>query len=51
MTENRALKLGDETQIIRWYDYPLPSDPGTEDGGFPYAAKRAPASNHPTSNT
>ncbi|NEA36014.1 hypothetical protein [Streptomyces sp. SID13031] len=37
ITENRALPLGDATQILRWYDYPLPSDPGSEDGGFPYA--------------
>lgn len=37
MTENRTLALGDGTRIIRWYDYPLPSDPGSEDGGFPYA--------------
>ncbi|WBQ05843.1 hypothetical protein [Kribbella sp. CA-293567] len=37
LTENRALPLGDATRIIRWYDYPLPSDPGSEDGGFPYA--------------
>jgi hypothetical protein len=37
MTENRTLPLGDGTRIIRWYDYPLPSDPGSEDGGFPYA--------------
>lgn len=37
LTENRALSLGDATQILRWYDYPLPSDPGSEAGGFPYA--------------
>ncbi|MEU4396421.1 hypothetical protein [Kribbella sp. NPDC023855] len=37
ITENRALSLGDATQILRWYDYPLPTDPGSEDGGFPYA--------------
>ena len=37
LTENRSLAVGDGTRIIRWYDYPLPSDPGSEDGGFPYA--------------
>ncbi|GAA1554060.1 hypothetical protein GCM10009789_04380 [Kribbella sancticallisti] len=37
MTENRTLALGDGTRIIRWFDYPLPSDPGSEAGGFPYA--------------
>jgi len=37
LTENRTLSLGDQTRILRWYDYPLPSDPGSEDGGFPYA--------------
>ena len=37
LTENRAIALGDATSILRWYDYPLPSDPGSEDGGFPYA--------------
>jgi hypothetical protein len=37
ITENRTLPLGDATQLLRWYDYPLPSDPGSEDGGFPYA--------------
>jgi hypothetical protein len=37
LTENRTLAFGDGTRIIRWYDYPLPSDPGSEDGGFPYA--------------
>ena len=25
------------TRVIRWYDYPLPNDPGSEAGGFPYA--------------
>jgi hypothetical protein len=39
-TENRTLPLGDATAIVRWYDYPLPSDPGSEDGGFPYAVTR-----------
>jgi hypothetical protein len=37
LAENRTIKLGDATSILRWYDYPLPSDPGSEDGGFPYA--------------
>ncbi|WP_157979889.1 hypothetical protein [Kribbella monticola] len=37
LTENRTLAVGDATSILRWYDYPLPSDPGSEDGGFPYA--------------
>lgn len=37
LTENRTLPLGDATQLLRWYDYPLPSDQGSEDGGFPYA--------------
>ncbi|QNE19551.1 hypothetical protein F1D05_18540 [Kribbella qitaiheensis] len=37
LTENRTLAAGDATSILRWYDYPLPSDPGSEDGGFPYA--------------
>ncbi|MEV8373837.1 hypothetical protein AB0P21_13920 [Kribbella sp. NPDC056861] len=37
LTENRGLPLGNATQLLRWYDYPLPSDPGSEDGGFPYA--------------
>ncbi|WP_157630784.1 hypothetical protein [Kribbella catacumbae] len=37
LTENRTLPLGDATQLLRWYDYPLPSDPGSEDGGFPSA--------------
>ncbi len=37
LTENRTLPLGDATQLLRWYDYPLPSDPGSEDGGFPHA--------------
>jgi hypothetical protein len=37
LTESRAIALGDATSILRWYDYPLPSDPGSEDGGFPYA--------------
>jgi hypothetical protein len=37
LTENRSVKIGDATRILRWYDYPLPSDPGSEDGAFPYA--------------
>lgn len=37
VTENRVLAVGDATHILRWYDYPLPNDPGSEDGGFPYA--------------
>jgi hypothetical protein len=37
LTENRTLPVGDATQVLRWHDYPLPSDPGSEDGGFPYA--------------
>ncbi|MEV6284194.1 hypothetical protein [Kribbella sp. NPDC051770] len=40
VTENRAIAVGDATRIVRWYDYPLPSDPGSEDGGFPYAVTR-----------
>jgi hypothetical protein len=40
ITEDRAIALGDATRIVRWYDYPLPSDPGSEDGGFPYAVTR-----------
>jgi hypothetical protein len=40
LTENRTLPLGDATVILRWYDYPLPSDPGSEPGGFPYAVTR-----------
>jgi hypothetical protein len=40
LTENRTLPLGDATTILRWYDYPLPSDPGSEPGGFPYAVTR-----------
>ena len=40
LTENRTLPLGDATAILRWYDYPLPSDPGSEPGGFPYAITR-----------
>ena len=40
LTENRTLALGDATTILRWYDYPLPNDPGSEDGGFPYAVTR-----------
>lgn len=40
MTENRKLALGDETAILRWYVYPLPADPGSEPGGFPYAVTR-----------
>lgn len=34
---NDTKPSGDATQLLRWYDYPLPSDPGSEDGGFPYA--------------
>lgn len=39
ITENRVVKgaSGDLTQVIRWYDYPKPNDPGSEAGGFPYA--------------
>ncbi|MGW7679440.1 hypothetical protein ACWGID_01785 [Kribbella sp. NPDC054772] len=39
ITENRMVKgaSGDRTQVIRWYDYPKPNDPGSEAGGFPYA--------------
>jgi hypothetical protein len=37
LVESRTVALGDATSILRWYDYPLPSDPGSEDGGFPYA--------------
>jgi hypothetical protein len=37
LAESRTVALGDATSILRWYDYPLPSDPGSEDGGFPYA--------------
>ncbi|MDX6241023.1 MAG: hypothetical protein QOG10_5847 [Kribbellaceae bacterium] len=37
LTENRSIEVGDATRILRWYDYPLPSDPGSEDGAFPYA--------------
>lgn len=39
LTENRVVKgaSGDLTQVIRWYDYPKPNDPGSEAGGFPYA--------------
>ncbi|ADB35738.1 hypothetical protein Kfla_6746 [Kribbella flavida DSM 17836] len=40
ITEDRTLALGDATRIVRWYDYPLPSDPGSEAGGFPYAVTR-----------
>jgi len=40
LTEYRTLPLGDATTILRWYDYPLPSDPGSEPGGFPYAVTR-----------
>jgi len=40
LTENRTLPLGDATTILRWYDYPLPNDPGSEPGGFPYAITR-----------
>jgi hypothetical protein len=32
-----AVKAGDATTILRWYDYPLPNDPGSEAGTFPYA--------------
>ncbi|WP_433017364.1 hypothetical protein [Kribbella sp. CA-294648] len=31
------VKVGDATTILRWYDYPLPNDPGSEAGTFPYA--------------
>jgi hypothetical protein len=37
LTANRSVKVGDATRILRWYDYPLPSDPGSEDGSFTYA--------------
>ena len=39
ITENRVVRgaSGDLTQVIRWYDYPKPNDPGSEAGGFPYA--------------
>jgi hypothetical protein len=37
LTENRSVKVGDATRILRWYDYPLPSDPGSEDGSFTHA--------------
>jgi len=40
LTESRTLPLGDATTILRWYDYPLPTDPGSEPGGFPYAVTR-----------
>ncbi|GAA1678706.1 hypothetical protein GCM10009745_22930 [Kribbella yunnanensis] len=40
LTENRTLAVGDATAILRWYDYPKPNDPGSEDGGFPYAVTR-----------
>jgi hypothetical protein len=40
LTENRTLALGDATAIMRWYDYPLKSDQGSEDSGFPYAVTR-----------
>ncbi|GAA1542390.1 hypothetical protein [Kribbella lupini] len=40
ITEDRAVAVGDATRIVRWYDYPLPSDQGSEDGGFPYAVTR-----------
>lgn len=40
LTENRTIAAGDATSILRWYDYPLPSDPGSEDGGFPHAVTR-----------
>jgi hypothetical protein len=40
LTENRKLELGDETTMLRWYDYPLPNDFGSEDGGFPYGVTR-----------
>jgi hypothetical protein len=38
LTDNRVVAgaSGDGTVVIRWYDYPLPSDPGSEDGAFPY---------------
>ncbi|MET9318215.1 hypothetical protein ABZX12_40880 [Kribbella sp. NPDC003505] len=38
ITENRVVKgAAGPTRVIRWYDYPLPNDPGSEAGGFPYA--------------
>jgi hypothetical protein len=37
LTENRSVKVGDASRILRWYDYPLPSDPGSEDGSFTHA--------------
>lgn len=40
LSENRTLAVGDATAILRWYDYPKPNDPGSEDGGFPYAVTR-----------
>lgn len=41
VTEDRAVAAGDATRIVRWYDYPLPSDLGSEDGGFPFAITRS----------
>lgn len=32
-----SVRAGDATTILRWYDYPLPNDPGSEAGTFPYA--------------
>jgi hypothetical protein len=37
ITENRRIVAGDATTILRWWDYALPSDPGSENGAFPYA--------------
>ena len=41
LTENRTIAAGDATTILRWYDYPKPNDPGSEDGGFPHAITRS----------
>ncbi|WP_343983563.1 MULTISPECIES: hypothetical protein [Kribbella] len=40
ITENRHIVAGDATTILRWWDYALPSDPGSENGAFPYAVTR-----------
>lgn len=37
LTVTSNVKAGDATTILRWYDYPLPNDPGSEAGTFPYA--------------
>ena len=37
IAENRRIVAGDATTILRWWDYALPSDPGSENGAFPYA--------------